>query len=392
MVVNVIQDIVPSIRATGAAVLRAYNLFPNLINSSYSVDARQPGSAVEVSIPPTITTRKVVPGNIHPASTPFTVGSVPIVLDFFEESEFGLPEDELGKIQNREVSSFTQSAAVSIVQAANTYTINKMYKRSYNVIGDVATTPFENGTTSYANRARRVLDENLAPNNDRYLVLDLFADEKASSLDLFLRVNESGTDLTLRTGEIGTKLGFSWWRTQLMPRHESAPGLDGAYQIDSTTHAIDDTQVTISQVGGAPNVDFVEGDIFTVAGDAQTYVVTKTEVGVNSGDLTLQYLPKAKTAFADDAIISVIPTHTVSLAFHRNSTGFANRLLFVDEFQHQMPGKIIEPVRDPESGLTMTYLASPQYYQTSHAYSILCGAAVIRPEHIVRIIGNPNPA
>lgn len=361
---------------------------PLLVNSSYSTDAVNPGAIIEVPLPPDIPVEDVVPSHIPPVGVPFRVGVAPIPLDYWKRARFSLPADEVAKIVRGEVSRFLDSAATNLAEDVNRDILDRMYKRSYTFVGDTVSTAFADGSTLRAQEARTLLDKARAPQQFRHMVLDLLSDQFASGLDIFRSYEKSGQIETLRTGLIGTQINFDWWRTQQTPVHISATGLSDSYQVNSTTHAIGDTSVTIEASPTNNPVDFIEGDLFFVAGDTQSYVVTKaTPVGLGSGDLILEYLPEAQTAFVDDALISTVPSHTVSLAFQQDSTGFAARRRIEDAILQGIGGKVVRTMVDVDTGLPLTYIIEGEYHQSAHEFSILCGTGVIRPEHIVRIIG-----
>ncbi|MDJ0712884.1 MAG: P22 phage major capsid protein family protein [Prochloraceae cyanobacterium] len=389
MVANILNEIMPKILSKGMEVLKDKIFITRRINTDYSNDASKKGASIYIPLPPKIIVEDVIPSHIPPPNTPFEVEAAIITLERWRRSAFALTAEQIMQIRDDEPNDFLKTAATRLAEDINRYILGKMYRASFNYIGDPTQTAFSDGTSELAQKARRILDVEQAPSEDRSIVLNPYADEKAAGLQLFIRVDQSGSDTTLRTGEIGNRINFSWWSTQQMPDHITADGLDGAYQIDSTTHQPGDKQVTISLVTGSPNVDFVEGDLFHVAGDSQSYVVTRA-AGINS-TLLLEYSPKAKTAWADDAIISVVPSHSVNLAFQRTSTGFAARPRIEDMIQMQLGGKAVDTIVDLDTGLPLTYIIDPQYHETSHEYSILCGCGVIRPEHIVRIIGKANP-
>ena len=389
MVANLITKIQPKILAAGMEVLKDKIFMPRLINSSYSNDAAKKGANIHIPLPPEIIVEDVVPSHIPPPNVPFEVDAAIIELEQWRRAAFALTAEEIDQILADQPSTYLETAATRLAEDINRYIIQKMYLASFNYVGDPTEVAFSDGTSDLAQKARRFLDVERAPSENRFIVLNPYADEKAAGLQLFIRVDQSGSDRTLRTGEIGNRINFSWWRTQQFEDHITADGLDGAYQIDSVDHQVGARQVNISQITGSENVDFAEGDIFYVAGDSQSYVV-KRAAGVNS-TLQLEYSPKAKTAWASDAIISVLPSHSVSLAFQMASTGFAARPRIEDKIQAALGGKAVRTINEVETGLPLTYIIDPQYHETSHEFSILCGCGVIRPQHIVRIIGKANP-
>ena len=101
-----------------------------------------------------------------------------------------------------------------------------------------------------------------------------------------------------------------------------------------------------------------EGDILTIAGDAQTYVVMEA--------------------------VTVSGSHVMNLAFHRDAIAFATRPL-MDSANGL--GNLIQSAVDPVSGLSLRLEVSREHKRTRFSYDILYGADVVRRELGCRIAG-----
>ena len=127
------------------------------------------------------------------------------------------------------------------------------------------------------------------------------------------------------------------------------------------------------------------GDVFSVAGDSQTYVVvTAGALATNDQDITL-FQPAAKVAWANDAAVTLRASHVINLGFHRDAFAFANAPF--DDPALRGLGAIVESAVDPVSGLTLRLEVSREHKRTRFSYDILFGCALVRPELAVRLAG-----
>ena len=79
-------------------------------------------------------------------------------------------------------------------------------RKFYGIVGTPGTTPFS--TVVDATNARKVLNRQLAPVNDRRIVLDPDAEAAALGLSGFADVSKSGDTRPIIDGTIGRKYGF----------------------------------------------------------------------------------------------------------------------------------------------------------------------------------------
>lgn len=370
---NSLDNAIPKILAMGMMALRENTVMPRLVNTDYQGQAAQKGSTIDVVIPSAVPASPVIPGLTTPAGTAVEPTKVPIPLTNWYEAGFEMTDKDLAEVEAGILPMQISEAVKSLANEVDR-SILALYKKVYGVAGVPGTTPFQD-TTFEATEARKVLNRQLAPPQDRRIVLDVEADANATGLPTFQNVNQAGSDSVMREGMIGRKLGFDWYMNQNVPTHTA--GTATSYQVNDAAHAAGTKAVTVNTGTGIPAV----GDIFLVAGDPQTYVVTGSTGSPNIS--AIQFEPAAKTAFADDAAITIVASHVANLAFNRFAFALASRpLLDVDPL-----GNRIMSMSDPISQLTMRLEISRLYKQTRWSFDILWGVGCPRPELAVRIAG-----
>jgi hypothetical protein len=367
---NDVSVFIPQILAQSIKILRQNAIMPRLINCDYSAQVAEYGDTVDIPIPSAVATRDVAPGAVPPApNNSVTPKKTQLSLDNWREAPFTMNDKELTSVMKGVAPRQLQEAVKSIANDVDTSILN-LYKGIYGTAGTAGTVPFASSTAE-AQQAFRTLNIQLAYRNDRRIVMDPFAEANAIGLPVFQQVQQSGSTETLVNATIGHKLGFDWYQDQNVQRHVA--GSAAGYQVNQANHAIGDKTVTLDTGTGS----FVEGDIFTVAGDSQTYVVA-SHVGA-----IVTYSPAAKTAFADNAALTKIASHTVNLAFHRDAFGFASRPM-TDVFSG---GSEIMSMADPVSGIVLRLEVSRQHKQTEWSLDCLWGVKAVQAELACRILG-----
>ena len=133
----------------------------------------------------------------------------------------------------------------------------------------------------------RCWNRQLAPVNDRRIVLDPDAEAAALGLSGFADVSKSGDARPIIDGTIGRKYGFDWAMDQQVPSFEASVMTEGALTVNGANEA--GAQV-VSLAKATNAAGLKEGDILTIAGDAQTYVVTEA-VSLAVGNTAVKIYP-----------------------------------------------------------------------------------------------------
>lgn len=373
---NTFQESIPKILSALFPLLRNNAVMPRLVRTDWSSQVREAGDTITVRLPGGTPVRTA------------TVGSTPVVPQDVD--------DRVAKIELKEhhesVPGLTDKASAEIfggtpefirryfggtmrnlVEHINVDVLD-LYKDIPHAVGTAGTTPFASDLgPAYA--ARRVLTQNRAEPGDRHIVLDPYAQEKASSLAIIQSAQNrrSGED-SLVTGNIGRVAGFDWYEDQQVPEHTKGTqtGLVAA-ETPSTAGA---TAIAVDTTAGT----LVKGDLLTIG--TTTHVVTE-DVAV--GATSVPIYPALTADMAANDTVAITASHNVSLAFHRDAFALAVRPL--------MPpngftgGNLFDQMTDSVTGLTMSLEVSRQNSQNAWKFSILYGVGVLDRNLAVRIMG-----
>lgn len=368
---NDLDAAAPVLLAQGLVHLRENTIMPTLVKSDFGITPQTRGSSVPLWIPGPATVEDVVPSATAPDSPDIILTERHIELNQWKKSSFTLSDKEVGEVMDGVVPAQATTAVASLANTVDNYILS-LYTGVYGFAGVAGTTPFSADTTE-ASAARGVLNKQLAPlRTIRSLVLDGDAEENALNLTAFQNTSFGVSVSEIKDGRLPRKLGFDWLVDQNIPTHTNSGG--SGWLVNQADHAADDTVVTIGTGSGDPAV----GDIFTVAGETQTFVVESY-----AGN-AITYAPAAPAAFTNTAAITFKPDHVVNLGFDRNAFGFVNRPMQV---VNRNLGVIVESAQDGVSGLSMRLVIKYENYQTKYSFDILFGAELVRPELAVRLAG-----
>lgn len=377
---NNLDAAIPRILAQGLRALRENAVMARLVNTDFSTDARQLGSSVDVPIPSAMgDADDVVPSATPSVANPLTPTYVPVKLDRWKKKDFTLSDKDINEVMAGFSSLQITEAARSLANAVD-IDLLLLYKKVPGAAGTPSQTPFQPEDATIAvhkglgavRDARKILNRQLAPMAGRRIVLDVEAEANATALPQFLSALEAGTDITIKEGNIGRKMGFDWYMSQNIQSHTTLGA--GTITTSGSANLKDASILTVTGVSVAP----AEGDVFRIAGDSQYYVV-----GEHATTTSWPITPALKQTAAASTAITIVASHVVNLAFHRDAFALAVRpLMDIDPV-----GNKIESFTDDVSGLTMRLEISRENKQTKFTFDILYGVAAVRPECACRILG-----
>lgn len=374
---NTLTNVVPQLLAQGLLALREFSIMPRLVNRNYDIMAAQQGSTITIPIPSAVAVQSVTAAATPATNTQLSPTYASIVMDKWEEAPFTLSDKELMEIMAGTIPMQASEAIKALANKVDT-DILSLYKKVYGCAGTAGVTPFAS-TIADATAVRKILNNQLAGMNDRRMVINADAEANALGLTAFHDMSMSGSAQGLIEGKINRKLGFDWFMSQNMPYHTCGTRGATAYSINTATAAIGATNVTITGDAGT----ITEGEIFTVAGDTQTYVTLADCTTTN-----LKFAPAAKKAWSNTSVITfkgaASSQYAVNLGFHRDALAFVTRPL-ADNTDGL--GNIIQSAVDPISGLTLRLEVSREHKRTRFSYDILYGYACVRAELAARLIG-----
>jgi len=375
---NTLTNVIPQLLAQGVATLRENSVMPRLVNSNYSALGAQRGSTIDIPIPTAASVTAVTAANVPPVNpnTDIVPDTVAITLNNWNESDFTLTDSEIRQVLN---GTIPMSAAEAIKALANQIDSDLMslYKTIPYYCGTPGVTPFSASTTE-ATQARKILNNNAVPLTDRRFVMNPETEANALDLRAFQDMSFSGDASAIIDGKVNRKLGFDFFMDQNAPTHTNGTQ-NGAYTVNGVA-ALGAKTLTLQVGAGTALI----GDIFTIAGDTQPYVVTANCAG---GAVPILFSPGLKIATAGGEAITFVGAASGvfdhDLAFHRDAFAFVSRPLADEDGL----GNIIESVIDPVSGIALRLEVSREHKRTRYSFDILYGFATVRQEMAVRIFG-----
>lgn len=378
MVVNDLTAVVPQLLAQGLMALRQFAIMPQLVNKAYQALAGRQGSTIDVPISSAIAVRDVAPAATPPSTEGVVPTSVPVPLTRWKEAPFYLDDSEQMQVMDGFIPMQAEEAVKALANEVDLYLLS-LFSKFYGVAGTAGTTPFSDGTTKDATAMRTALNKQLAPLFPRHVVFDPEAEGSALNVRAFQDASWSGDVQALLNGNLNVKLGFRWWMDQNVGSHTAGTGTN--YLVNNGAgYAAGTKTITVDTGTGT----LLVGDIISFASHSQTYVVTSA-LAANS----VSFEPGLLVAVANDVAIigpgdtGGVGTHVLNGAFHRDAIAFATRPL--EKSSH--PASVIGTMADPISGLTLRLEISRQHKRDEWSFDILYGAAVIRRELGVRLLG-----
>lgn len=386
---NTITQILPKILARALIVLRSKIPMASLVNGDYSEDAMKFGSTIDIPIPGTMGSRAVTPSSTLPTLVDRTRETKKLNLDQWRETDpFHLSDKELNEIDaNQAYLPQSIQEGVEVLATDINTNIFSNYKGVYNLVGDPAQIAFSSahGSEDVAVQARKVLNINKAPEQNRRVIMNYTADAEALKIQPFQDASRSGTTRTIIEGQIGEKFGMDFYNSHGVPNHitgaaplSSGPAVDqgAGYAIGTTTFHADGFTATP-----------IEGDIFSFANHTQQYVVASV-ANYSSGDVDITFQPPLVAAVVDDEAMTFVDDHSVNLAFHRDAFAFATRILLEQSLLGQANEGHEFVMVDPVSGIPMRITLRKVHRAYVWFLDILWGSLLLRPELACRVAGS----
>lgn len=374
----------------GLNVLRQKAVMPSLIFNGYNVGGpSMRGDVINVPLPPTVGTSAVTPANVTAQAGDNTPQKTTIPVNNWRKADpFYLTDREMNQLLDPNehfIPMYVDASMTALAEYINAQIMSE-YTGIYGFVGAAGTTPFGGSKATNAAEARATLLKQKAPGSDRRMVVDPDAGAVAltnEQLSDFDRTNQTAARIE---GNLGRKMGFDWFEDQQVPTHTAgtlngSTGGAGTALVNDAAVAIGDTTLDIDDTTLTGTV--VVGDVFTVDGDTQTYVVTAGGTASSNALTGITFDPPAKVAWADNAAVTFKGDHVVNLAFHRDAFAFVSVPLQTDP----MSSRKVETIQDPVTGITLRLEFVDQSKQSHWEFDVLFGQKLLRPELAVRVAG-----
>lgn len=258
--------------------------------------------------------------------------------------------------------------------------LQSTFSRAY---GTPGSTPFDTaGDFTDATQTKKILLDNGSPEFDNQLVMNTGAGAILTGKQA--SVNIAGTDVIQRQGILLPLAGLDLRQsaqieTQIAGAMVSATTNAAGYAIGTTT-------LTLATAGTGV---VAAGDIITIAGDTNQYIITSVVfAGANpaAGDTITIGAPGLRIAITTSATaITVIATSARNMAFNRTALILAARA----------PARPVEGdqaddvamITDSRSGLVFEFSLYKGYRKVRYEVALAWGVKNIKPEHTALLLG-----
>jgi hypothetical protein len=382
---NTLNPLIPKLLGRGLLALRQEARMARLVNRGFEPTAGAKGSTVTIGVPAAVAVNDVSPSNTPPATGDTTLGEVSIAVDQWKEAAFYLSDKDMTQIDAQE-NFLPMQASEAIKALANTIdnAIFALYKDVGGFAGTAGTTPFATDTAEYL-AARKVLNQQLAPMDPRYAVINPDAESNALGLRAFQDASFSGSIDGIISGQINNKLGARWMMSQNVPNHTAGTITTGLAAKSATVVAAGAVQFVATTAASTGACALLDGDVIEIAGHTKTYALDGAATQASaSTDVTINITEGLEKALAGGEAITVRGNHAVNLVFHPNAFALVTR-----PFQNVDPlnlGTFLSAV-DPVSGLTLRIEVTREHKRTRWAYDILYGVKTVRAALAARLAG-----
>lgn len=385
---NTLTNLIPTLYAAADVVSREQVGFINAVTRDSKIDRVAINQTVNVPVVGAITPVSITPGSYAPDTGGASPGNVTITISNQYAAPIAYNGDEqivlgqAGLAESVMAQRFAQGMrAITNLVEADLGALHALTSRAY---GTYNTTPF--GTAADLSdmaQAIRILEENGAPMTDLRGVMGsaAMANLRGKQSVLF-KANEAGTDALLRRGIMGDILGVGIG-TSAQVRTAVTAGTGAAATTNAAGYAVGATTLTLASAGTGT---IIAGDIITLAGDTNKYMVVTGDADVSNGGTVVIAEPGLRVAITTAATaITVIAATTRNMVFSKSAIVLATRTPYMPE-NGDMSADVMD-ITDPQSGLTYQVAMYKQYRQVHFEIGLAWGVKMIAPRHTMVLIG-----
>lgn len=375
---NTLTNLIPLAYEALDVVSREIVGFIPSVNLDASSDTIAKGQTIYSPVAPVNTTGNIAPAMTVTAASDQTIGSKSLTIDSYKssgfnwtgEEEFGLASG--GRLENIMRDQMAQCFRVHVNEIEAALGLAAKNGASRAVGATAGTAPV---LADFAG-AQKILTDNGAPMSGRSVVIDTTAGAALRGISNLYKVNEAGDSGLLRNGSLGQLYGFDIRESAGVS--SATAGTGASYTTSAAGQAIGATEIPIITGTGT----ILAGDIVTIEGDANKYVVA---AGVSApGTITLAAPGLRQAKAASTKTVTVFGTSARNIALNKSAITLATRL---PKFQAGDQAADRYVMVDPNTGIAFEITMWPGQRMVKYEVSIAYGMSVIKPEHLAVIIG-----
>lgn len=273
---------------------------------------------------------------------------------------------------------FIQPAASALAEKINRDGFG-LYSDIRNCVGTPGTLP--DSLSAFAD-ATLLLNENKAPQQDRYAVWSPYATSRLQQIPAIVTTSAYGTNETILTGEIGKVFGLRNFMSQAVANHIAGSLAGTSYTLTISAKSTGTVELTASASSGTPSISgktLVRGDLLLA--DDYTLLVSADCTASSATKITVPVDAASYAAAKIGDTVTVAANHDANLVFHKEAFAFATRPL--------MAPAGAESYTVTNNGISLRVVRSydQKYKKDLLSMDVLYGYKTIRPELAVRYMG-----
>jgi len=378
---NTLTNLIPSLYAGLDTVSRELVGYIPAVRRDATADRAAVGQPVTFPITPPGNVVNVTPAMTVPEPTDQTIGSDTVVITKARSAEFGfVGESELGLNNNGPGVNIVQADMFAQAIRALTNEVeldlaNAAALDCSRAFGVVGTAPFATNINDFS-QLGKILSDNGAPVTERSLVLDTSAGADLRTLHGINADRDYSLLPFAEQGVLISKYGFATRETGQAVAHTA--GTAASATTNAAGYAVGTTVLTLASAGTGT---FVPGDVITLAGDSNQYVITLGDTDVSNGGTITLAAPGLRQAVAASttAITRIASYEVAGVGFTRDAIILASRAPARPD-----GGDLASDVRmitDPRSGLSMEVALYPGFRKVRYEVSLAWGVKKLKSAH-----------
>lgn len=383
---NTLTGLIPTIYEALDIVAREMSGFINAVQRNSSAARAAVGQTIRVPIVPQGSLADNTPAVTAPNTGDQTIGYVDMTISKSKHYPIRWTGEETVGLQT--AGTYETITRDRFVQGMRTIVnameadIGSLYPKASRAFGSAGTAPF--GTANDLSNIAgvlRILEENGAPLSDLHLVLGPAAMANVRGLQSVLfKVNEAGTSDLLRQGIIGQLQGFNLHQSAQVATHTKGSAA-ATFDVDLLAgYGIGDTAIHLDTGTG----DWVAGDLFVAAGDANKYIIKTGATGGSDIDIALA-APGLRQTLADGVSIDAPANYTANLAFARSAIQLITRAPALPAMGDAADDRTM--IQDPLTGLAFEVAVYKQFKQVHIEIGAAWGYECVKPEFLAIALG-----
>lgn len=378
---NVLTNLIPNLYQGLDVVSRELVGFIPSVARNSGAERAAVGESVIVPVSNAMKSVDVAPAMNVPEPADFTYDTTSIVINKSKAVPFGLTGEEYKGLNNGMGANYYigenfKQALRTLTNEIESDIAAEVAKSGARAFGSAENTPFASDLGDAAN-IRKILDDNGAPASGRSLVIDTTAGVNMRKLTQLTDAGAAGTVMTLRQGELLDLFGMSI-KESAQVKSFTASTVAG---VTLNAAGVGATELTMK---AGTSGSLKAGDIITIAGDTNKYVVAENVSVAASAKFHIA-APGLRVDCTDGAAVTVVASSVRNAAFVDSAVQLVTRApalaggadAAVDSYM----------LTDPRSGLSFEVRVYQGYRKMRAEVACAWGVKVIKPEHVALLLG-----